>query len=401
MIFSTKTKAEGAFMNKSRKIIFKISFVILGIILSIAFLFHNQTIIAEASFSTDANYKSAVLIEKNSKQILFENASDEKLPIASVTKLMTILITLEKIDDGTISLDDKVAVSANASGMGGSQIFLDADNEYVLGELLKSVIVASANDSSVALAEYIAGSESNFVRLMNERAKELNMTNTNYCNCTGLPSAEGYSTAYDQALLLSAVLDFDTYHAYSSIWYEDFTHPSGRTTQMANTNKLSRYYEGCIGGKTGSTNEAKYCLAVGAVRNDMSLISVVLGADSSKERFKCASDLLNYGFENFESKTLFSDKDLEGMSIKIKGMDRSTRLRAERNYTLVSKIGEDVNYSLNYNLPSMLLSVKRNQVVGNVEIVVNGVVVDKINILAQDSHREANVWDYFREIIEN
>ncbi len=386
-------------MRKNCSIIFKLSFIIISLILCIAFLMPNHTIVAEASFTTNANYKSAVLIEKNSKQVLFENASDEKLPIASVTKLMTILITLEKIEEGSISLDDKVTVSANASGMGGSQIFLDADNEYVLGELLKSVIVASANDSSVALAEYIAGSENNFVRLMNERAKELKMTNTNYANCTGLPSAEGYSTAYDQALLLSAVLDYDTYHTYSSIWYEDFIHPSGRATQMANTNKLSRYYEGCIGGKTGSTNEAKYCLAVGAKRNDMSLISIVLGADSSQERFKCASDLLNYGFENFESKTLFSDKDLDGKSIKIKGMDRSTRLRAERNYTLVSKIGEDVNYSINYNLPSMLTSVKQNQVVGNAEIIVNGVVVDKINILALDSHREANVWDYFKEII--
>lgn len=388
-------------MKKSKQIILKLSLIIFGAIISFVFLFSNQTIIADAGFTTNANCKSAVLIEKNSKQVLYENASHEKLPIASVTKLMTVLLTLEHIDNGSISLDDKVMVSSNASGMGGSQIFLDSDNEYVLGELLKSVIVASANDSSVALAEYIAGSENNFVRMMNERAKELNMLDTNYANCTGLPSAEGYSSAYDQALVLREVLDYDIYHTYSSIWFEDFTHPSGRTTQMANTNKLSRYYDGCIGGKTGSTNQAKYCLAVGAKCNDMSLISVVLGADSSQERFKYASDLLNYGFENYESKTLFSNKDLEGKTIKIKGMDRATRLTAERDYALVSKISEDVNFSLNFNLPSMLTSVKQNQVVGNVEIIVDGVVVDKINILALDSHREANVWDYFKEIINN
>ena len=388
-------------MKKNKQIILKLSLIIFGAIISFVFLFSNQTITANASFTTSANCKSAVLIEKNSKQVLYENASHEKLPIASVTKLMTVLLTLEHIDNGSISLDDKVMVSSNASGMGGSQIFLDSDNEYVLGELLKSVIVASANDSSVALAEYIAGSENNFVRMMNERAKELDMLDTNYANCTGLPSAEGYSSAYDQALVLKEVLDYDIYHTYSSIWFEDFTHPSGRTTQMANTNKLSRYYDGCIGGKTGSTNQAKYCLAVGANRNDMSLISVVLGADSSQERFKYASDLLNYGFENYESKTLFSNKNLEGKTIKIKGMDRATRLTAERDYTLVSKISEDVNFSLNFNLPSMLTSVKQNQVVGNVEIIVDGVVVDKINILALDSHREANVWDYFKEIINN
>ena len=386
-------------MKKNKQIIIKLSLIILGAILSFAFLFSNQALIADASFTTPANCKSAVLIEKNSKQVLYENASHEKLPIASVTKLMTVLLTLEHIDNGSISLDDKVMVSSNASGMGGSQIYLDSDNEYVSGELLKSVIVASANDSSVALAEYIAGSENNFVRMMNERAKELDMQDTNYANCTGLPSAEGYSSAYDQALVLREVLDYDIYHTYSSIWFEDFTHPSGRTTQMVNTNKLSRYYDGCIGGKTGSTNEAKYCLAVGAKRNDMSLISVVLGADSSQERFKYASDLLNYGFENYESKTIFSSKDLEEKTIKIKGMDRSTGLRAERDYTMVSKIGEEVNYSLNYNLPNMLTSVKQNQVVGNVEIVIDGIVVDKINILATDTHREANVWDYFKEII--
>ena len=387
-------------MNKSKHIFLKITLSFLGLFIFCTFLFSNHTIIANASFSTDASYKSAILIEKNSKNILFEQSSHEKLPIASVTKLMTILLTLEKIEDGTINLDDKVTVSENASGMGGSQIFLDSNNEYILGELLKSVIVASANDSSVALAEYIAGSENNFVRLMNERAKELNMNDTNYANCTGLPSAEGYSSAYDQALVLREVLDYDTYHVYSSIWFEDFQHPSGRITQMANTNKLSKYYEGCIGGKTGSTNQAKYCLAVCAERNNMSLILVVLGAETSKERFKCASDLLNYGFENVESKTLFSNKDLEGKTIKIKGLDRFTRLRAEHDYTLVSKIGEEVNYSLNYNLPNMLTSVKQNEVVGNVEIVVNGIVVDKINILAIDSHREANVWDYFKEIIK-
>jgi len=313
---------------------------------------------------------------------------------------MTVLLTLEKIDSNEISLEDKVLVSSNASGMGGSQIFLDADCEYVLGDLLKSIIVASANDSSVALAEYIAGSENNFVQMMNNKCRELGLIDTHYANCTGLPSAEGYSSAYDQAIILNRVLDYDTYHDYSSIWMEDFTHPSGRITQMTNTNKLSRFYEGCIGGKTGSTNEAKYCLAVGAKRNDMQIIAVVLGAENSKDRFKLASDLLNYGFENFTSKTIFSNNDLSDKIIKIKGMDRYTTLKAERDYTVVSNKNEDTNFSLSYHLPNMLTKVKENEVVGNVEIIVDGIVVDCINILSAETHDEASLWDYMKEIVK-
>lgn len=353
---------------------------------------------ASSSFESSAAHKSSVLIEKNSGKILYDNNSSEQLPIASVTKLMTILLTLEKIDAGEISLTDKVTVSENASGMGGSQIFIDTGLSYELGELLKSVIVASANDSSVALAEYIAGSEANFVKMMNERAKELNLKNTNYVNCTGLPTPDGYSCAYDQAIILSKVLNYDTYHTYSSIWLEDFVHPDGRTTQMTNTNRLSRFYDGCTGGKTGSTNQAKYCLAVGAKRGDMELISVVLGADNSKERFKLASDLLDYGFNNFESKTIFNNSSLNGMTIRIKGMDRVTHLKAERNYTLVTDKNEQVNVSLNYNLPNMLTEVKENQVVGNVEIIIDGVVVDTINILSTETHNPATIWDYFKEL---
>lgn len=353
---------------------------------------------ASSNFESSVAHKSSVLIEKNSGKILCDNNSSEQLPIASVTKLMTILLTLEKIDAGEISLTDKVTVSENASGMGGSQIFIDTGLSYELGELLKSVIVASANDSSVALAEYIAGSEANFVKMMNERAKELNLKNTNYVNCTGLPTPDGYSCAIDQAIILSKVINYDTYHTYSSIWLEDFVHPDGRTTQMTNTNRLSRFYDGCTGGKTGSTNQAKYCLAVGAKRGDMELISVVLGADNSKERFKLASDLLDYGFNNFESKTIFNNSSLNGMTIRIKGMDRVTHLKAERNYTLVTDKNEQVNVSLNYNLPNMLTEVKENQVVGNVEIIIDGVVVDKINILSTETHNPATIWDYFKEL---
>ena len=343
--------------------------------------------------------RASVLIERKSNKVLAEHNSHKKYPIASVTKLMTVLITLEGIDNNEFTLTDDVMVSKTASGMGGSQIFLDADTEYKLGDLLKSVIVCSANDSSVALAEHIAGSENNFVRMMNTKAKELNMQDTNYVNCTGLPAPEGYSSAYDQAVLMNRVLDYDVYHQYSSIWNEEFVHPSGRTTQMTNTNKLSRFYDGCIGGKTGSTNEAKYCLAVGARRADMELVSCVLGADTSPNRFKIASDLLNYGFDNFESKTILSAKDMVNKTIAIKGSDKTCTLYPEHDYTVVAKIGEDVNATLNFNLPNKLKSVKKGDVVGNVEIVIDGVVTETINLRSNETIDEPSIWDYFKEIV--
>lgn len=377
-----------------KKICLMLSLVlILGI-----FLLPSSKIVAYASFSSDVSYKSAILIDKNSKEVLFDNNANERLPIASVTKLMTILLTLEQVKNGSLNLKDKIMVSENASGMGGSQIFLDANAEYEIGELLKSVIVCSANDSSVALAEHIAGSETNFVRLMNDKANELGLTGTYYANCTGLPTPDGMSTARDQAIVLSHVLDYDEYHTYSSIWLEDFAHPNGRTTQMTNTNKLSKFYSGCIGGKTGSTNQAKYCLAVGAKRGNTELIAVVLGAETSKDRFKLASDLLNYGFDNFVSSTLFSQDNLKDMSIKIKGKNRTAKLKAEKTYSLTHEKGKQPNYSIEFNLPNMLTSVKENDIVGNVEIVVDGVVVEKINILSAETVNELSVWDYIKEI---
>jgi len=384
--------------------ILKFTTTLLFIALFVAILcpaVYSKTLKVSAAAEIKNNCKASVLIEKSSGKILTEHAAHSRHPIASVTKLMTILLTLEQIEQGNISLEDKVLVSENANGMGGSQIFLDANVEYPLSQLLKSVIVASANDSSVAIAEHIAGSENNFVNLMNEKVNELNLKNTFYSNCTGLPSTDAYSSAYDQAIILSKVLDYDTYHTYSSIWLEDFVHPSGRTTQMTNTNKLSRFYSGCIGGKTGSTNQAKYCLAVGAKRNNMELISVVLGAENSKERFKISSDLLDYGFENYTSKTIFDNTSLQDKSIKIKGMNRVAYLKAEKDYTLVCNKNEQPNFSLNFNLPTQLTHVEENQVVGYVEIIIDGKVEEKINILSTSTQEEATLWDYFKDLIKN
>ena len=380
---------------KTRCYIFVVLFLVCAMLVA------SNVKVAYAGFENNISYKSAVLIDKNSGKVLFEQNSNEKVHIASVTKLMTILLTLEEIENNRLNLTDIVTVSENASGMGGSQVFLEANGEYKVAELLKSVIVASANDSSVALAEHIAGSETNFVRMMNQKANELNLVGTYYANCTGLPTPDGVSTAFDQAVVLSKVLNYEVYHKFSSIWLEDFVHPSGRTTQMANTNKLSRFYSGCVGGKTGSTNQAKYCLAVGAKRDKTELIAVVLGVENSKDRFQLASSLLNYGFENFTTTEIFNQESLKDVKIEVKGNNRQATLKAEKNYSVVHKVGEKVNYSINLNLPNKLTSVKENQIVGNAEIVIDGVVVERINILSCNTIDEFSVWDYVKEIVKN
>ena len=344
------------------------------------------------------NCRAYILLDKDSGQVLNAYNEQEQMPVASIIKLMTILLTLEALDNGEISLDDKVCVSANASSMGGSQVFLDANTEYVLGELLKSVIIASANDSSVALAEHLAGSEQLFVQKMNVRAKELGLSNTNYENATGLPTTNQYSCAKDVALVLRKVLDYPTYQEFSKIWLQDFVHPSGRTTEMTNTNKLSRFYDGCLGGKTGSTNEAKYCLAVGAEKNNMRLIAVVLGSENSKERFSNTSELLNYGFANFENKVLFNGSELNDIKIKMQGQNEYLSLKAERQSNKIVTKNTDLKLDLKYNLPNSLTSVKENEIVGFVDIIINGEKYDTINLLADRDIEEPSFLDYLKRI---
>lgn len=351
-----------------------------------------------ASSDMDVNCKSYILIDKESNTVLCEQNSTDRLPVASITKLMTILLTLEEMDKGTLNVDSMINVSENASGMGGSQIFLDANAEYRAGELLKSVIVCSANDSSVALAEHIAGSEQLFVKSMNERAQELGLTNTNYENSTGLPSPNQYSSAKDVAIVLREVIDYPLYQTYSKIWLEDFVHPSGRTTEMTNTNKLSRFYEGCLGGKTGSTNEAKYCLAVGAEKNNMQLIAVCLGSETSKERFDNSRNLLNYGFANFESRTIFNQENLNDITIKMQGQEKYLSLVAEHDVAITLKKGEEIKTSYNFIIPNALTSVKKDEIVGTVEIVVNGKLYDTVNLLATETINEPTFLDYLKRI---
>lgn len=371
---------------------FFLSFATFGIMLCIlattfcASLTISTTAIMPAKAEIDLQSKSACLMEYSSGEILFAKNEKEHLPVASMVKMMTILLTLEEIDNGNLTLDTMITTSENASGMGGSQVFIDPYVEYKTDDLLKSVIMASANDASVALAEHMSGSEKTFAIKMNNRAKELGMNDTNYVNCTGLPAPEQYSCAYDSAILLKEVSSHELYHKYSTIWMDELLHPSGRKTELVNTNRLIRYYEGCDGGKTGSTNEAGCCLSASAKRNDMRLVSVIVGAANSQTRFNECSALFNYGFANFESRSLV-DNTTSCQTLPVtKGKVAEVDVYAKENFAVVLKKGEKGGYEVTYALPSNIKApTKAGDAVGKAIVSKDGVVVKEVELVVKEN----------------
>ena len=288
----------------------KLLIVLVSLSLFFVFLGFDTAKSASAeSVITPIAAKSAYLMDKRTGQSLYGQRENDRFPIASMVKIMTALLSFEEIESGNLSFDEKVLISDESAGMGGSQMFLDRGLEYPINDLLKGVIVVSANDACIALAERIAGSEEGFVARMNDRAKSLGMNDTVFVNATGLPKEGGYSTAHDVALMLAELTKHPKYYDYSKIWLEDYVHPDGRITTLTNTNKFVRFYDECDGGKTGYTSEAKFCLAACATRGDTRLISVVIGADDSKTRFSESKRLLSYGFTNYRTDIIVKSGD--------------------------------------------------------------------------------------------
>lgn len=346
--------------------------------------------------------KAAYLMDYDSQQVLYEQNSLEHLPVASMVKLMTILLTFEEIDAGRLGLDEMITTSENAAGMGGSQVFIDPHVDYKCEDLLKSVIVASANDASVALAERIAGTEEDFVVLMNKRAKELGMQNTNYVNCTGLPAPMQYSCARDIATLDREVMTHKDYFNYSTIWMEDLVHPSGRKTGLVNTNKLIRYFKGCDCGKTGSTSESGYCLTASAKRGDMRLIGTIIGAKDSKSRFNETSKLLNYGFANFTNKKVLDANDVLGELGVKKSATKSVQVSAQEDFYAIMKKGGNTVYEFRVEMPDCVAApVRVGQVVGKVLIVKDNEVIKEIPLISRDNAEKINFSESLSEVIEN
>lgn len=352
---------------------------------------------AEQSFSAEG--RSAYLADAATGTPLYAKNENERLPIASMVKIMTVLLTLEAAERGELSLEENVHVSENAAAMGGSQIFLDAGTEHKAGDLLRSVIVASANDSCVALAERVSGSVEAFVADMNARAKELGMADTNFVNCTGLPAAEAYSTAKDVAKMFGEVIRHPVYFEDAGVWLEDYVHPDGRTTVMTNTNKLIRSFNGCDGGKTGFTSEAKFCLAATAEREGLRVISVVIGADSSKARFNSVSAMFNYAFGNFRAQKLLAAGEIAG-EVKVSlGKARSVGVTAKDDVVSLVPRGEKGSAEIRTELPAKVKApVRKGDVVGKGYVVRDGAVEREFDLIAAEDVGRASFWDIIKRI---
>ena len=343
--------------------------------------------------------KAAYVCEAESGTAVAAQRETERLPIASMCKIMTLLLAFEAADAGELSLEESVVVSEHAAGMGGSQVFLDAGLSYPAGELLKSIAVCSANDSCVAISERIAGSEEAFVERMNERARELGAENTLFANCTGLPREPQYSCAKDVALMLRELLKHEPFFDYAGIRLEDFRHPDGRVTTMTNTNKLLRKLEGCDGGKTGFTQEAGFCLAATAKRGETRLVCVVIGAESSDARFECTARLLNETFATHERRVVAAaDRPMEN-ALAVRG-SRSDRIgyAPERSLGIFVKKGEKADVRTELILPADVCApVMRGDRVGEAVLLRDGVEIDRCALISLDDAPRYSYGEAFRE----
>ncbi len=359
-----------------------------------------QTVPLESEAPFELEAASVLLMDAGTGTVILEKNADEKRPVASVTKLMTILLVLEALDEGKITLEQEVTVSKAAAGMGGSQALLDAGGIYPLSELLKSLIIASANDSAVALAELLMGSEENFAAAMNRRAQELGLNDTHYVNASGLPAEGQYTTARDVAELSREVLKHPTYFEYSGIWMDEIVHKGGRVTQLVNTNRLIRFYEGADGVKTGSTNEAKYCVSATAKRGDERFLAVVLGSPTGAKRFDLAGKLLNYAFENYSTKTFLVKGQVIDKQIPVSGaLSRSISTSALCDLSVLVKRGEEKNWTMEFNLPKCVRAPQRKgEIIGQAIALYCGERVTDVPIVLCEEIPKLGIPAIIREI---
>ncbi|MBQ2700474.1 MAG: D-alanyl-D-alanine carboxypeptidase [Clostridia bacterium] len=327
---------------------------------------------------------SAILAEASTGVVIFEKNADEKREVASVTKLMTVLLVMEDLKNGKCQLMDSVTVSQTAAAMKGSQALLDAGAAYPLETLLRSTIIASANDAAVALAEYLAGSESAFVERMNQRAKELDMTSTHYVNCTGYPQQGQYTTARDVLRLSCEMSKHSSYHQYASIWMESLTHPSGRVTDLTNTNRLVRFYEGCDGFKTGSTDGAKYCLSATAEKNGLRLIAIVLGTPQSQTRFNEARAMLDYGFTNYKRVQVARKGQRLNQPVNVtRGAVEQVETELGTGLSMLLRIGQEKQLQLEVELPPTVQApIHKGDTLGAARLLLDGAVIAKLPVTA-------------------
>lgn len=367
----------------------------IGLLFLLAFFFLPRV---HASVDLAPSSKSAILIDAATNTVLFEKNADEKLPPASMTKIMSMLLIMEEIDKGNLSFDDKITISKNAASMGGSQLFLQENEVYPVKELLKGIAIASGNDAVVAMAEKIGGTTEGFVEMMNNRAKELGLTNTNFVNPHGLDTENHYSSARDMGIMARELLKHEKILEFTSI-YEDYLKKNdGSSIWLVNTNKLVRFYDGVDGLKTGFTQGAGYCLTATGKKNNLRLISVVMGVSTSDERSKDTSNLLNYGFNNYENYTALKKEDVLGTKRVEFGKKETVELVLKEDYVkLLKQKDQKPNYSFEVDVPTLVAPLKKGDIVGKAKVIFEGNIVDEVEITVKENVLKANFWDLFKK----
>ena len=343
--------------------------------------------------------KSAYLMDYATGTPIFAQNETVRLPIASMCKIMTLLLSFEAIEQGVLQFDEEIAVSERAASMGGSQVFLEANAKYSTSELIKSIVVCSANDSCVAMAEKLAGSEEAFVDKMNEKAKELGAKDTLFANCTGLPKEPQYSCAKDVAVMLKALLVHKAYFEYGKVWMDKFQHPEGRYTEITNTNKLVRFYDGCDGGKTGFTNQAGFCLAATAKRNDMRIISVVIGEENSKNRFDDVRTMFDYAFANYTMTPIVeAGVPLDDRARVSGGKRKEISIVPARSSLLFTKRGEKANVMVETQFNTLRAPIKQGDVAGEIIVYKDNIEIDRVPLISCEEVEKANFFDRFKDV---
>lgn len=350
---------------------------------------------------------SCILMEASTGKVIYEKNADQALSPASITKIMTLILIFDALADGRIKLDDEVTTSAYAKSMGGSQVFLEEGEKQTVETLIKCIVVASGNDASVAMAEYICGSETEFVRQMNERAKGLGMTSTHFEDCCGLTDSTTHlSSARDVALMSRELTTkYPEIHKYSTIWMENITHVTDKGTSefgLANTNKLLKQYQWCTGLKTGSTSLAKYCLSATALKDGIELIAVIMAAPDYKIRFSEARTLLDYGYGICK---LYKDENMDILpdAVILGGVKENVPLRYESGFTFLSTDGSDlssITKQIQINT-EIYAPVTEGEIAGKAVYYLEGEEIGSINLLLKESVKKAGFFDYFKKIMEN
>lgn len=346
----------------------------------------------------DISAKSAILVDFNTGKVLYSKNENEPLAMASMTKVMSMILIMEKIDDGSLKYDDIVEISAESSSMGGSQIFLNPGDKYKVIDLLKGVAMASANDAVVALAEKTYGSKEHFIEAMNKKAESLGLKNTHFVNVHGLDEEGHYSSAYDMSVMARELLKHEKILDFTRVYEEYLTKPDGSQIWLVNTNKLVRFYDGVDGLKTGFTQNAGYCLTATGKKNNLRLISVVMGEESIEKRSSDTVKLLNYGFNTFKVNLIKNKSEILGKVNVQKGKKENVDVVLVNDLIeLLNASDKPSNYKFKILVDKITAPVKKGDVIGKVKVLNdNGILISQVDITVNENVLKANLWDLFK-----